>query len=124
MARIRGKKPAVYGGEPLAKSLLRGNWTYFPSICWKVSYLKEYPFRADLDVVLDLALQLEIILAGGTMLVDDEKVFAYRRHSGSVSSWTANDGTRFTQEGTLFRENATKMAALHWMSEPVPHDCT
>jgi GT2 family glycosyltransferase len=114
--RIRGRKPAVYGGEDLARSLLRGNWTYFPSICWKVEYLKRHEFRADLDVVLDLALQLEIILVGGTMLVDDEVTFAYRRHSASVSSWTANDGTRFLQESTLFSESATRMTEIDWNS--------
>jgi glycosyltransferase involved in cell wall biosynthesis len=114
--RIRGAKPAVYGGEHLARSLLRGNWTYFPSICWKVEYLKRFPFRPDLDVVLDLALQLDILMAGGQMLVDSEVMFAYRRHSGSVSSWTASDGTRFMQEATLFAETATRMDSLGWKS--------
>jgi GT2 family glycosyltransferase len=116
LSRIRGPKPALYGGEQLARSLLHGNWTYFPSICWKVEYLKRHEFRLDLDVVLDLALQLEIILDGGSMLVDDEVTFAYRRHSASVSSWTANDGTRFAQENMLFTEITHRMRDLGWPS--------
>jgi glycosyltransferase involved in cell wall biosynthesis len=116
LARIRGSKPALYGGQQLARSLLRGNWTYFPSICWRTDFLKRHEFRSDFDVVLDLALQLEIIQAGGLMLVDDEKTFAYRRHSTSVSSWTANDGTRFVQESALFDESARALGALGWTS--------
>jgi len=116
LSRIRGSKPAVYEGEKLARSLLQGNWTYFPSICWKVDVLRRHEFRADLDIVLDLALQLEIIIAGGSMLVDDEITFDYRRHSASVSSWTATDGTRFQQEGYLFRESASVLSALGWDS--------
>lgn len=116
LSRPGGAKTQVFRGERLAKTLLRGNWTYFPSICWRVDYLKRFPFRTDLDVVLDLALQLEIVRDGGTMLVDNEKIFAYRRHAGSVSSWTALDGTRFLQEASLFRENAELMDALMWKS--------
>lgn len=112
--RIHGPKPAVYGGGQLARSLLRGNWTYFPSLCWKVSYLKKYEFRLDYDVVLDLALQLEIIVHGGTMLVDDEECFLYRRHSSSVSSWKANDGTRFVQEAELFAESERRFRMIGW----------
>jgi glycosyltransferase involved in cell wall biosynthesis len=112
--RIGGRKPAVYGGEILARSLLRGNWTYFPSLCWKVEYLRRYEFRPDLDVVLDLALQLEILVNGGTMLVDDTVCFLYRRHSASVSSWTASDGTRFAQEAKLFAESEQRLRAMGW----------
>jgi glycosyltransferase involved in cell wall biosynthesis len=112
--RLKSTTPTLYGGERLARSLLRGNWTYFPSLCWNVSYLKTYPFRADLDVVLDLALQLQIIINGGQLLLDDEVCFLYRRHSASVSSWKAVDGTRFVQEALLFRESEPQLRALGW----------
>lgn len=112
--RPRGDHPALYGGEGLARSLLRGNWTYFPSLCWNVQTLKKHQFRADYDVVLDLALQLDIIMAGGTMLLDDDKNFLYRRHSSSVSSSKAVDGSRFVQEAALFEESARSLDALGW----------
>jgi glycosyltransferase involved in cell wall biosynthesis len=112
--RLKAPTPTLYGGERLARSLLRGNWTYFPSLCWNVRYLKTYEFRADLDVVLDLALQLQIILGGGQMLLDDEVCFLYRRHSASVSSWKAVDGTRFVQEALLFSESEAQLRARGW----------
>ena len=101
-------------GETLARSLLRGNWTYFPSICWRAEVLKRHGFRTDLDVVLDLALQIDICMAGGTLVVDDTTVFYYRRHNASVSSWSANDGTRFDEERSFFLATALALGTLGW----------
>lgn len=111
---IRGAKPAQWDGEKLVRSLLRGNWTYFPSLCWDSRLFEKYSFREDLDVVLDLALQLEIFEGGGAMVVDDTPTFLYRRHSKSVSSSKAVDGSRFLQEGLLFRESNARLTALGW----------
>jgi hypothetical protein len=107
-------RPTQFRGERLAQSLLRGNWTYFPSICWRTAVLKKHGFRSDLDVTLDLALQLEIIADGGSLVVDSEVSFEYRRHGESVSSWTATDGSRFDEELAVFREAQRTMADLGW----------
>lgn len=116
-ALIRARHPsyAVLTGEELAESLLRGNWTYFPSLCWKTSVLRKFGFRQEYRIVLDLALQLEIIIAGGSLLVDNEVVFEYRRHAHSASSWAANDGSRFAEEAALFAEASQRMAEKGWM---------
>lgn len=115
-ARLRARHPtrAILTGEELAISLLRGNWTYFPALCWKTNILREFGFRQDYRIVLDLALQLEIVLAGGSLLVDDDIAFEYRRHKESASSWAATDGSRFVEETALFAEAGQKMAAIGW----------
>lgn len=112
--RPSGPAPLVLRGEPLATSLLRGNWTYFPSILWRTPVLKNHGFRADLDVVLDLALQMEIVASGGTLILDTVPSFRYRRHQASVSSWKASDGSRFLEEQSYFLETAAAMRALGW----------
>ena len=112
--RPRGAMPQRLRGERLAASLLRGNWTYFPSLCWKTTVLRAHGFRPDYDIVLDLALQLEIAERGGTLVVDDQVVFEYRRHRASASSWTGSDDKRFVEERTFFVESAARMRALGW----------
>ncbi|MHA7987250.1 glycosyltransferase family 2 protein [Rathayibacter sp. CAU 1779] len=104
----------VMGGEGLTRSLLNGNWTYFPSICWRRAELVTRGFRADYEVVLDLALQLQILLDGGTLVLDPTVTFRYRRHGGSVSSWKATDGTRFHEEAALFSETRNRLRSLGW----------
>jgi glycosyltransferase involved in cell wall biosynthesis len=101
-------------GEDLAVSLLRGNWTYFPSICWRTDAVQAHGFRDGLEVVLDLDLQLAIVSDGGSLLVVPDLLFAYRRHSLSYSYRTATDGTRFLEERALFENAATTMAARGW----------
>lgn len=112
--RPRADGPVELSGEELAASLMRGTWTYFPSIAWRTTRLKRHGFREDLEVVLDLALEIDIIVSDGRLVLDDTPGFRYRRHSGSVSSWTANDGSRFVEERRYFLECAQRMAALGW----------
>jgi glycosyltransferase involved in cell wall biosynthesis len=111
--RFGGHGPRVFGGERLARSLLRGNWTYFPSLVWRRSAVAD-GFRADLDVVQDLAKLLQITFAGGRLLLDDDIVFAYRRHAASVSAVTGVDGSKFAQERALFADAAEKCDERGW----------
>jgi glycosyltransferase involved in cell wall biosynthesis len=101
----------LLSGEPLAISLMRGNWLYFPSICWKSDTLVATNFREGLNVVQDLALALDLIKAGGSLVVDNTVCFQYRRHRESDSSWRALEGTRFIEERGFFIEMADEFEA-------------
>jgi glycosyltransferase involved in cell wall biosynthesis len=104
----------VMTGEEIATSLLRGDWLYFPSICWRAEAITSTGFREGLDVVQDLALALDIIRGGGSLVVDATVCFRYRRHRSSDSSWRALEGSRFTEERTFFEQMAREMAAHGW----------
>jgi glycosyltransferase involved in cell wall biosynthesis len=108
------RRPGVLGGEDLAVSLLRGNWLYFPSLCWRSDPLCRTGFRPGLDVVQDLALVLDLVLAGEQLLVVPDVCFRYRRHGGSVSSAHAADGRRFAEERGFFLDTARRMDAHGW----------
>lgn len=112
--RPRGSGVRVLSGEPLAISLLRGNWMYFPSLGWRVSAVKRTGFRQGYDVVQDLCLALDVVMGGGSLLLDDEFAFMYRRFSGSDSSVRALSGTRFGEERRFFETMGDEMAALGW----------
>ncbi|SKA93757.1 Glycosyltransferase, GT2 family [Agreia bicolorata] len=114
LLRPRGPKPQLLGGDDLATSLLRGNWCYFPSLCWRSDRLREFGFRENRRVVQDLTLILQIVLSGGTLLLDDETVFDYRRHAASVSSLGGVDGSKFAEERDVFYEAADRCEALGW----------
>jgi len=107
---------AILEGQPLARSLLRANWTYFPSLCWNRRLISEVGFRPGLDVVQDLALLLDVTAAGGTMALLDDVVFAYRRHSASDSAVRAAAGSRFEEERRFFRAAAANSQERDWTS--------
>jgi glycosyltransferase involved in cell wall biosynthesis len=104
----------LLSGEPLAVSLIRANWLYFPSVCWKSDALVATNFREGLNVVQDLALALDLIKAGGSMVVDSTVCFQYRRHRESDSSWRALEGTRFIEEREFFTAMAVEFDQIGW----------
>lgn len=112
--RPRGKGTRVLSGEDLAVSLLRGDWMYFPSLGWRAEAICGIGFRQGYDVVQDLALAMDIAMAGGSLLVDSELAFMYRRHSASDSSVRALSGTRFDEERRFFENMAQETQALGW----------
>lgn len=112
--RLAPAHATVLSGEPLAASLFHGNWTYFPALLWRTAEVRDVGFRTGFDVVLDLALLIDLTVAGGALVYDPTVVFAYRRHSGSVSSVQAVDGRRFDEENRFFAEQATRLRELGW----------
>jgi glycosyltransferase involved in cell wall biosynthesis len=110
--RVRGS--LTLNGEELAVSLLRGNWMYFPSICWRADIIGDFCFREDLNVVQDLAVMLQIVARGATLVVSDQMIFQYRRHKASESATSARSGARFVEEHNFFLHTANAMDALGW----------
>lgn len=112
MPRVRGRR--VMSGEELAASLLRADWMYWPSLAFSRERLERTPFRDDFPLIQDLALVVDILTAGGSMVLDDTDCFRYRRHSASASSATLLDGRRFAGERRYFALAAAQVRALGW----------
>lgn len=110
--RFQGR--LVLRGEPLAVSLLRGNWLYFPSLCWHTKSVQAIGFRTGMRIVQDLALVIDLAQQGGSLVVDDTVCFRYRRHEASVSSADAVAATRFAEERNYFLDVADRMGEQGW----------
>lgn len=108
------QQAGLLGGEELTANLLRGNWLYFPSICWRTDAVAPIGFRTDLGVIQDLALVVELLVAGEQLALAPEVCFSYRRHAESESSATAFTGDRFVEARRFFLETAARLDALGW----------
>jgi glycosyltransferase involved in cell wall biosynthesis len=106
--------PVELSGEDVATSLLKGNWLYFPALSFSVAKVREVGFREGLNVVQDLALVVDLLTRGESLVVDPTVAFAYRRHGGSDSSWRALEGTRFLEERDYFLTVADELDATGW----------
>ncbi|WP_311471084.1 glycosyltransferase family 2 protein [uncultured Actinomyces sp.] len=102
MTTPRARSRRLLGGEDLAASLLRADWLYWPSLVFKRETLASTPFRPGFPIIQDLALVIDIIAAGGTLLLDPHPCFNYRRHEESASSSALLDGQRFSGEQKYF----------------------
>ncbi len=110
--KVNGRK--LMGGEELATSLLRGNWLFFPSICWRTEAVQAVGFRDNLEVTQDLALVIDLLQAGEQMMISDTLCFQYRRHAVSISSAQAFTGVRFEEANRFFRDVADRLDAHGW----------
>ncbi|MGM7672176.1 glycosyltransferase family 2 protein [Microbacterium sp. A93] len=106
----------VLTGEPLATSLVKGDWLYWPSLVFRTETIRRHDFRDDLPIALDLAILLDIVFDGGRLVAIPERVFFYRRHSGSASQQTLLDGRRFTDDRRFYREIVERATARGWRS--------
>lgn len=101
-------------GSTMAASLIKANWTYFPSLAWRAEAILGTGFRTQYSVMQDLALLLDVAKAGGVLVYDPTVTFLYRRHSASDSSAKALSGVRFTEERDFFDTFASEMRDLGW----------
>lgn len=109
------KKPGIYSGEKLATSLCHGNWLYFPSITWKTSTLKKYQFDARYKILEDVIVELDMILDGAKLYLDNTETFQYRRFAGSLSSKEkTKNGVRFDEEAEVYANFADKFCQAGW----------
>ncbi len=114
LVRPRGAGTRVLSGEPLATSLLHGDWLYWPSLVFRREAVQRTPFRPGLPIILDLALVLDMVLAGSQLVVEPRECFAYRRHRASASSVKLLDGSRFEGEREYFALAARLMSERGW----------
>ncbi|MBO3086714.1 glycosyltransferase [Cellulomonas dongxiuzhuiae] len=112
MPRGRGRR--LVQGETLAASLLTGNWMYWPSLAFRRDALQSHDFRDDLPIIQDLALVIDVVADGGSLLIEPEVCFAYRRHDASASMEQLADGRRFRGEREYFRQAAAQMDRVGW----------
>ena len=104
------KEQEQFSAREVMPSLMTGNWMYFPAIVWRTETIRKFGFRKDLNVCQDLWLISEILIAGGALTTIPEKIFKYRRFSGSDSSIKLLNGIRFKEEKTVFYGLASKLS--------------
>ncbi|WP_026460481.1 glycosyltransferase family 2 protein [Schaalia suimastitidis] len=102
LLRPSALKPRLLGGEPLAVSLLRADWMYWPSLVFRREILVQTPFRHGFPIIQDLAIVIDMVLEEHMLLIDPHVCFSYRRHSASASSTAIFDGRRFEGEREYF----------------------
>jgi glycosyltransferase involved in cell wall biosynthesis len=114
VVRPRTRVPRLLLGEELATSLLHGDWLYWPSLAFRRDVLTATEFRDGMPLIQDLAIVMDIVTSGGSLLLEPTVCFRYRRHRASASSASLLDGRRFAGERAYFRFAAGQARALGW----------
>lgn len=112
--RPNADSPLEYSGESIARSLMLGNWLYFPAMVWDSKAIKEIGFRSNLNVCQDLALSIDLFMNGRSIALTEQKCFSYRRSASSDSSIRAIKGDRFDEERNFFGQLSAEFSSIGW----------
>ena len=119
-----GRGRRLVSGEPLAASLLRADWLYWPSLAFRREALQSTDFRDGFPIIQDLALVVDLVAAGRSLLIEPEVCFSYRRHTASASSAKLLDGSRFVGSGTTSGSRPSRWRSAAGPAPPAPRGAT
>lgn len=114
LLRPRASASRLRSGEPLACSLLHGDWLYWPSLAFRTKTIKQVRFREEYSMILDLGIVLDLVVRGARLVVLEDEVFCYRRHRASASAVALHDGVRFAEDRNFFARQTIRMRELGW----------
>jgi len=110
----RGRGPLVLRSEPALHALMRGNFIFCPTLCFRRSALGERRFSERWRQVQDLELSARLLCEGETLVGSREPGYAYRRHAESATALHNESMLRFEEELVLFDEIAERAQQLGW----------
>jgi GT2 family glycosyltransferase len=101
----------VLRGDDALASLLRGNYIFCPSLCYRRSRMK-LRFDPRWRFTLDMDLTVRLLLAGETLVgIPKQPLYHYRRHDQNATARMTAELTRFREESDFYSLVAARAAA-------------
>ena len=104
----------VLTGELALTRLLRGNFIFCPTICYRKARLGTLRFNPDWRFVLDFDLTTYLLLNGHTFVGINDVAYAYRRHGQNATVTYTQNAVRFDEEIRLFDQLAHECRQRGW----------
>lgn len=114
LLKPRGRSIQILSGEPLATSLMHGDWLYWPSLAFRTESIRKAEFNDNYAVIQDLAIIMDMLFQDDELALAPTVCFSYRRHSLSASSEKLVDGSRFEGESEYYSVAAAMAAKRGW----------
>ena len=95
---LKPKQIRCLNEKQFLRSMLIGDWAYFPSIYWNTENTKKIGFSDKFHTAMDLAIFFDICKTKTKILVSQEKVIQYRRHKNSASVSYSYSTDRYREE--------------------------
>lgn len=108
-----GQRHELRGDAGLAR-LMHTFFVYTPAMSYRPALLGTEPFAPRWKQVMDVELYADVLLGGGTILLDRTPSYRYRRHPGTTTALNARAFTRLAEETSMAREIAERARELGW----------
>lgn len=104
----------VLAGDYGLAAILRNNYVYSPTLCYRTALVGANPFNDNWSMVTDLDLIARLLMNDQAIGVIRSPLYEYRRHSGSTSAQLTQDTSRFSEELTLYQMLGTLTSDRGW----------
>lgn len=104
----------VIEGDRGLKSLMRANWVYCPTMCYRRGLIPESPFDPQWRFVLDLDVMRRWIVAGRVIVGTSTVAYRYRRHDNNQTRILGVDFRRHDEEIRFAGEVELQAGELGW----------
>jgi GT2 family glycosyltransferase len=105
----RHERVLELSGDRALHSLMRGNYIFCPTLCYRRSRLGSMRFDPRYRMVLDMDLTTRIVLAGQRLVgVPKQALYRYRRHDDNATQHLTKELTRFTEESAFYLDVAKR----------------
>jgi glycosyltransferase involved in cell wall biosynthesis len=105
--------PRVLAGETGLHALIRGNFIFCPTLCYRAS-LPGLQFRSEWKMVQDLDFTASLLLQGEQLVGLPTVAYRYRRHANNATQAYTNSLLRFEEEFKLLNELKEKAQQRGW----------
>lgn len=112
---LKGSAATVSGEEGL-NGLLKGQYIFCPTLCYRASRLDADPFQPRWRMVADLEFLASTLLKGGEFVGIPEELYSYRRHEESQTALLTATTERFDEEIEIYGELSGRAEALGWLT--------
>ncbi len=109
-------KTIVLQSEAAVCQLLRGNFIFCPSVCFRLSKVKEYKFSKRWSFLPDLELWLNLLEDSHQIVGIPGLHYKYRRHTENTTKLLTINNERFIEELKFYKELAQKYRQRQWTS--------
>lgn len=101
-------------GDRGLQSLMRANWIFCPTLCYRRAMLPSSPFDPQWRFILDLDLMRRLIVAGQSIVGSPSVAYRYRRHETNQTQILGTNFQRHDEELRFSSEVARQAAELGW----------
>ncbi len=109
-------QPIILKGELGLTALMRGNFVFCPSLCYRKDKLTEAPFNLNWRMVIDLDWLVASLLNGAQLVGNPAVAYEYRRHSTNQTSILTRSKIRFHEEIAIHHSVALKCSSKGWLT--------
>jgi glycosyltransferase involved in cell wall biosynthesis len=110
----RARGTTIVSGEAGLERLLRGQFIFCPTLCYRRAALGVDPFSTSWRMVLDLEFLARTLLDGGRLVGIADALYAYRRHDASQTATLTASTERFDEEIAIYDDLAARAEAIGW----------